>query len=191
MATIDTPFALALNRLLDAEPWARERLAQFAGETVELRAAPLPALRLQIGPEGRVAPAAAAAGFSLTIELAPESAAALLKGEAHFMRAVRVSGNARLAEELRRLARHLRWDFEEELAALVGDVAAHRLAGLVRDFAAWQVDAARRLAEALLDYALEERRWLVPRAEAAAYAAELARLRDGIERLERKVALLD
>lgn len=191
MATIDTPFALALNRLLDAEPWARERLAQFAGETVELRAAPLPALRLQIGPEGRVAPAAAAAGFSLTIELAPESAAALLKGEAHFMRAVRVSGNARLAGELRRLARHLRWDFEEELAALVGDVAAHRLAGLVRSFAAWQVDAARRLAEALLDYALEERRWLVPRAEAAAHAAELARLRDGIERLERKVALLD
>ena len=54
MATLETPLAAALNRLLEAEDWARARLAPFAGETVELRAPPLPALRFAVRAEGRV-----------------------------------------------------------------------------------------------------------------------------------------
>ncbi len=45
-ATLGWPFSLALNHLLEREPWARERLAPFAGRTVELRNPPFPALRL-------------------------------------------------------------------------------------------------------------------------------------------------
>ena len=37
---LDHPFASALNHLLDAEPWARQRLAPFGGETVALAAPP-------------------------------------------------------------------------------------------------------------------------------------------------------
>ena len=33
----ESPVAAALNHLLEAESWARERLAPFAGETLELR----------------------------------------------------------------------------------------------------------------------------------------------------------
>jgi ubiquinone biosynthesis protein UbiJ len=40
-ATPAVAFCFLLNRLLAAEPWARLRLAPFAGETVELRAPPL------------------------------------------------------------------------------------------------------------------------------------------------------
>ena len=61
MATLESPLVLALNRLLEAEAWARERLAPFAGETVELRAPPLPALRFAIVEGGRLAPGARAA----------------------------------------------------------------------------------------------------------------------------------
>ena len=190
MATFDSPFALALNHLLDTEPWARERLAPFAGETVELRAAPLPALRFVIEAGGRVAPAPAPATFSLTIELGPDSAVALLKGEEHFMRSLRVSGDARLASEVLLLARHLRWDFEEELSGLLGDAAAHRVAGLARGLAAWHADAARRLADALADYAIEEQQLLVGRRELERFADAVARLRDAVERLEKRVAAL-
>jgi len=47
-ATPAVAFCFLLNRLLDAAPWARLRLAPFAGETVELRAPLLPTLRLRI-----------------------------------------------------------------------------------------------------------------------------------------------
>jgi ubiquinone biosynthesis protein UbiJ len=88
------------------------------------------------------------------------------------------------------LARHLRWDFEEDLSRLLGDVTAHRVAGALRDFAAWHADAARRLAAALADYATDERQLLVRRDELAMLAADLAHLRDALERLDKRVGRL-
>ncbi|HKI63063.1 MAG TPA: SCP2 sterol-binding domain-containing protein [Burkholderiales bacterium] len=185
---LDYPFASALNHLLEAEPWARERLAPFSGETVALAAPPLPELRLSILADGRVAPAADdAAAPSLTLALGADALAAMARGEEYFMRAVEVTGNARLASEVMLLVRHLRWDPEEDLSRLVGDVAARRMVGLARDFAGWQIDAAQRLAEGLVEYAVEERRILVSRPELEPLAAGIARLRDAIERLEKRI----
>ena len=187
MATLESPLVLALNRLLEAEAWARERLAPFAGETVEFRAPPLPALRFAIVEGGRLAPGGAP---SLTLTLTPESLPALARGEEPFMRTVSIDGNTRLAQEVLHLARHLRWDVEEDLSRLVGDAAAHRAVALARDFAAWQTDAARRLAESFMEYAQEEGRLLAPRAGYAAFAAEVAELRDALERLEQRIGRL-
>jgi ubiquinone biosynthesis protein UbiJ len=187
-ATLGWPFSFALNRLLDADPQARGRLAPFAGETVELRAAPLPRLRFVILPGGRIE--AGGDAPALVITLRPEAAAAWMRGEEHFMRSVEVAGDARLASEVMVLLRHLRWDAEEDLAKVVGDVAAHRLTDLARGFAAWQVDAARRLAEAFADYAVEEKRLLVSRRDLAYFSSEVARLRDAVERLDKRVRRL-
>jgi len=188
MATLETPLVAALNRLLDAERWALERLAPFAGETVALRAPPLPELRFAIVEGGRLAPGGEP---SLSLTLRPGSLPALLRGEDHFMRTVEIEGNARLAQEVLHLARHLRWDAEEDLSRIVGDAAAHRLAGLARDFFAWQRDAARRLADAAMEYAQEEGRLLAPKGEYEAMAARVARLRDAIERLDRRIERLE
>jgi len=187
MAVFETPFVFALNRLLESEPWARERLAPFAGECVELRAPMLPAVRFAIVEGGRVAPGGEP---SLRIALRPGALAGLARGEDHFMREVDIEGNARLAQEVLHLARHLRWDFEEDLSRIVGDAPAHAMAQALRGFAAWHADAARRLGEGLMEYALEEGRLLAPRAQFDAHAAALARLRDAIERLEKRLERL-
>ena len=187
MAVLETPFAYALNRLLEAEPWARERLAPFAGETVELRAPYLPAVRFAIVEGGRLAPGGEP---SLRISLRTGALGALARGEDHFMREVDIEGNARLAQEVLHLARHLRWDFEEDLSRLVGDAPAHAMAQALRGFVSWHRDAAQRLGENLMEYALEEGRLVAPRAEFAAFAAEVARLRDAIERLEKRLERL-
>jgi len=190
MTTFESPFAAALNRLLATEAWARARLAPFAGETVEFALPPLPALRFVIAADGRVQPAARDAAPSLLVRLRPDAAAALLRGEDHFMRAVDVSGNAKLASEVLGLVRHLRWDVEEDLSRVVGDVAAHRLVGTLRAFAAWQRDAFARLADSTMEYVIEERRMLVPRGEFEAHVAAVGRLRDGLARLEQRLRRL-
>ena len=187
MAAFETPFAFALNRLLDSEPWARERLAPFAGESVELRAPWLPAVRFAIVEGGRVAPGGEP---SLRISLRAGALGALGRGEDHFMREVDIEGNARLAQEVLHLARHLRWDFEEDLSTIVGDAPAHALAQGLRGFVSWHAQAAQRLAEAVMEYALEEGRLLAPRAQFTAFAGEVARLRDAIERLEKRLERL-
>jgi ubiquinone biosynthesis protein UbiJ len=187
-ATPAVAFCFALNHLLRAEPWARERLAPFAGEAVELAPLPLPPLRFTIQPGGTVA--AGGGQPSLVIKVSFSVLAGLARGEEHALRAVEVSGNARLASEAMLLARHLRWDFEEDLARLFGDVAAHRLARGLRELAGWHADAARRLGAALADYATDEQGLLLRRGELTALAADVARLRDALERLDKRVGRL-
>jgi ubiquinone biosynthesis protein UbiJ len=187
---IQNPIAAVLNHLLAAEPWAREALTPFAGEVLELRAPPFPALRLAIQENGFLGGATADAPPALVITLKPEAPAALARGKEHFLRAVEVSGNAKLADAVMLLVHNLRWDYEEDLSHVVGDVAAQRLAGVARSFVAWQADAAQRLAEAFADYMTEESRLLVRRAELDALAGAAARLRDGVERLEQRIRRL-
>jgi len=187
-ATPAVAFCFVLNRLLSAEPWARLRLAPFAGETVELRAPLLPTLRLRILAGGTVEPGGAEPGLVMTLQ--PGLLAALARGEEHAMRSVDVQGDAKLAAEVLVLARHLRWDAEEDLSRLVGDVAAHRLADAGRALAAWHLDAAQRLAAAVADYVTEEKQLLARRADLAVLGDSVARLRDAVARLDKRVERL-
>ena len=188
MGFFDTGAANALNHLLRREAWARDKLAPFAGEVVELHMAPLPPLRLAIAESGQALAAETGSEATLTITARPGIFAAMSKGEEHLMRAVDISGNARLATEVLALLRYLRWDIEEDLSRVFGDVLAHRMVGTARDFASWQAEAGRRLAENVMEYAIEERRMVVSRAEFDEFAIAVAKLRDDLARLEQHVA---
>ena len=187
MGLFDNGAATALNLLLRREAWAREKLAPFAGEIVELRFAPMPPLRLEIVEGGQARAADALAATTLSITAKPGILAALPKGEEHLMRSVDISGNAQLAAEILALLRYLRWDVEEDLSRVFGDVIAHRMVGTARDFAAWQADAARRVGENIMEYAIEERRLVVSRPEFDQFAAGVSKLRDDLARLEKRV----
>jgi ubiquinone biosynthesis accessory factor UbiJ len=187
-ATLGWPFSFALNHLLAAEPWARARLAPFAGETIELRGPPFPPLHFVVLPGGTLE--AGGGDPALTITLTPQALLSLARGPEHFARALEVAGDPRLAAEVSALARHLRWDVEEDLSRLFGDVAAHRIADTGRALARWHADAARRLVDSLADYAVDEKRMLMARPEVDEFAAAVARLRDAVERLEKRVERL-
>jgi ubiquinone biosynthesis protein UbiJ len=164
-------FCFVLNALLGRERWARERLARFAGQGIELRLPLAPAMRLGIATDGKLEPGGPAPSAIVT----PAG----------------IAGESELAEELRSLRRHLRWDAEEELSRLVGDVAAHRIALTVKALLGWPRDSARRLAEAAADFAVDERRALVRRGELAPLAAEIERLDEALAALEERIARLD
>jgi ubiquinone biosynthesis protein UbiJ len=166
-------FSFFVNHLLDGAAWARARLAPFAGDIVEVRAAPLPALHLAVTGDGRLQPGEGEPVVVVT-----------------FTPRLQVEGDERLARELRELAKHLRWDVEEDLSKVVGDLLAHRLVEGARGFVRWQRDSAARLAEALADYAAEEAGFVVRRAELEAFAASADSLRRALDALERRIARL-
>jgi len=195
---IESGLAASLNHLLAREAWARDKLAPYAGEIVELRFAPLPPLRLAIAEGGLTARAEPGQPATLTLSARPELLGALLRGagagegrgEEHLMRAVDIVGNARLASEILALLRHLRWDAEEDLSRVFGDVVAHRMVGAARGLAAWQREAALRLSDSLAVWAIEERRFLVARPEFESFASDVAGLRDDLARFEQRLARL-
>lgn len=190
MDQIEVPIARVLNRLLQRESWARERLSPFAAETIELRSPPLPALRFSIAEGGVAQAAAATCPATLTMTIKPDAFFSLPRGMDYALREVEISGNQRLATEVLFLARHLRWDVEEDLSRVFGDVLAHRMVGDAKSFASAAADFTRRLAEALMEYAIEERSMVARREEHEELVRGNARLRDAIERLEKRLERL-
>lgn len=186
----EAPIARALSRLLERETWARQRLAPFAGETLELRVPPLPPLRFAIEAGGTARAAGAEPAATLVVTLRPQALFALPRGVEHALREVEIAGNERLAAEVLVLARHLRWDVEEDLSRVLGDALAHRMAGDARRVMRAAADSGRRLAAALVEYAVEERALVARREEFASFAQANAVLRDGLERLEKRLEQL-
>jgi ubiquinone biosynthesis protein UbiJ len=118
---------LLANHVLMQEPEARARLArqsgrvlqaQWRGFTVRLAATPAGLLEL--------APGAAQPDLTLTVtEESPwELAQAAMRGDKP---PVRIAGDVQFAAEVNWLVEHVRWDLEEDLSRLVGDVPAHAI----------------------------------------------------------------
>jgi ubiquinone biosynthesis protein UbiJ len=181
----------ALNHVLSQHAFATERLRVFAGRIVEIRCPPFPDLRLRITDPGFAERAAGDAPSALVVKLSPGALPFLAMGDERARGQIGIEGQADLAAVVDELFRKLRWDFEEDLSRVFGDVVAHRLAGGGRDLAAWQRNALQRLAENLAEYWTEERPLLVRPADAERLHRDSRALQDEVARLERRIALLE
>ncbi len=176
----------ALNHLLQDAEWARVRLAPFVGRTARLT---LPPWRLDftIDADGQLA-AANTAEPDVEISLPAGTPFLALSGREAVARVVRISGSAEFADALGFVLRKLRWDYEEDLSKAVGDIAAHRIAGMINVFSAWQRQAATNLAENFAEYFTEEQPTLAKPAAVADFVANVEALRDDLARLEKRVS---
>lgn len=119
---------LFLNHVLMQEKEAQDRLARRKGSVLHVRWG-LFAIDLLITPAGLFNRAAPSAKPDLTISVAVDSplvvAQAVLAGKPP---PVKIEGDVQLAAELGWLAENLRWDVEEDLSRVLGDIPAHALA---------------------------------------------------------------
>ncbi len=184
------PGILALNHLLEAEAWARDKLKPYAGQCVEFRNPPLPVLRLDIIDTGLLRAAAADTAPSLIVTIGPAALPAMLRGEDALMREIGIEGNADLASAVQFLFRHLRWDVAEDLSKVFGDVVAERMVREGRRFLAWNREAAEKLAQNFAEYLIEEQPLLARPAEVRRFLADADQLRDDLARLEKRIDLL-
>jgi ubiquinone biosynthesis protein UbiJ len=123
---------LLLNHVLMQEKEAQSRLMRKKGSVVHIRWG-LFALDLVITPAGLLDRALPAARPDLLLAVVAESPLelmqSLLSGKAP---PVKIEGDVQLAAEVGWLADNLRWDVEEDLSRLIGDVPAHTLANAAR-----------------------------------------------------------
>jgi len=188
---LEQRFCAVLNRLLAVESWARERLRPHAGCTVQFELSPGPSLWLRVGEEGFVEAALPVTEPDLRLRLGPGAFVAFLRGEEHFLRSVERSGSEALALAIAQLVRHLRWDWEEELAGLVGDPAAHAFAQALRRLQAEVRDAAARATASLAEHAAGDGQLILGRPEFERLRESVGRLREGLERLEKRIERLE
>jgi ubiquinone biosynthesis protein UbiJ len=183
---LTTLAASIANHLLGGQPWLRERLLPFAGRTVELDAPPF-RLVFTVAADGGLAQAADGVPPDASAVLGPVDVMDVLLQQ-HRAPSVKVRGDAAFAAAVAGVLSELRWDAEEDLSHILGDVAAHRLAGAARTFWHWQQKAALSLAQTATEYLTQERPLLASRVAVEQFNADVDALRDAVERLEKRVA---
>lgn len=182
----------ALNALLGREPWAAERLARHAGKTVRFVWG-RQRLSLTLDSEGGVAPAneAIVPDVTLTLQSDKFSLAGLpAGGMPDFAGSTHISGDAGLAQVVGELARDLRWDPEDDLARVVGDIPALRLMSGARAAISGVRDAGSRLAANVIEYLTEETPTLAGRPVLAQHVLDVAQLQANADALGRRADAL-
>ncbi|QYG00814.1 MULTISPECIES: SCP2 domain-containing protein [Massilia] len=188
------PAVAAINHLLAQEAWARALLMRHAGKDACIDAG-LARLRMHVGRDGLLEAAhqgtAGDAPASVTIRVKPADLPLIAQDRTRALSYVKIEGDAEFANVISQLANGLRWDAEHDLERVVGPLGAHRLVRTARRTAGGATEATRRLAENLAEFLAEERPVLVRPAQRDAFAADVVRLRDDVERTAKRIARLE
>lgn len=123
---------LFLNHVLQQEPEAQQRLVRQQGRVVRfqwrfvtMELVATPAGLLDLAPPDSVPELT----LSVTDDNPFEIARATLRGDKP---SVQIVGDVQLAAEVNWLVDHVRWDVEDDLARVIGDVPAHAIGNAVR-----------------------------------------------------------
>lgn len=116
---------LLLNHILMQEPQARERLVRQKGRKLLAQWQNF-SFKVMVTPAGLLDLAPSQVPVDITMIVSEPSPWVLVQG---FFKgekpAVRIEGDVRLAAEVNWLADHVRWDIEEDISRIVGDVPAY------------------------------------------------------------------
>lgn len=191
MSLTSAGLAKLISHLLSRASWARERLIPFAGCTVRCQLEPIE-LRFLIDTQGLVTTAPdseSTADVTISMPLA-QLPTAVLSDANELMNAVTLAGNAELADAVGFVFRNLEWDAEDDLARLIGDIPAHRIALAATALKQSHDRAVQSLTGNLAEYLTEEQGILVTHGALLAFGDELRALRDDLARLEKRTERL-
>lgn len=200
-------FSRRLQALLDEKvegsPRARELLAQLEGRRMRIVARYTPweltlmaeggRLKLLPGEPG-VVPGGPWPPADVTLSGTPlalmslqreDPAVVIRRGD------VTLSGDGETGARFQELAMLLRPDLEEGLSRLIGDIPAHGATALLKRTIEWGRSTLRTQTTNVGEYLAHESRVLVPQAEARQFIDDVDALREQVDRLAARVALLE
>jgi ubiquinone biosynthesis protein UbiJ len=169
-------------------------LARHAGKVILLKL-PVGQFYVEITSKGALAALTDFDIPSLELEVSAEVLSSLAGGAGNLreqaMKSVKITGDADLAQLLGRLAGQIRWEYEEDLAVLIGDAPANFAVRQGKKWVSAGKSAATDLLENVVEYVSEERKVLLNKRDFMIRKNELNALRDAVDRVEKRIQLLE
>lgn len=179
-----------VNHILTDATWARIRLQPYAGLNARFSLGRI-VVPVTITDAGLFSPGDQQAVPIVSIQLPADAPLRALTDRPSMFAAAQISGSAEFAEALGFVFRNLRWEAEDDISLLLGDVAARRLVQGGRKFAQWHVQRARNLALNAAEYLTEEAPAIARHADVARFCGAVDAVRDDCARIERRLQLLE
>jgi ubiquinone biosynthesis protein UbiJ len=183
-----------INHVLESEPWACAELSKHVSKTILLQLS-FGQLGFCIGSTGRLEALRELENPSLALEVSATALSGIVSSPGNLkeqaFKAVKSTGDADLAQLIGRLAGQLRWEYEEDLARILGDAPAHFAVQKGKKFISATRSAAGDLLDNLVEYVSEERKVLLNMRDFMAHKSELSDLRESVDRLEKRIEHLE
>lgn len=182
-----------INHVLKTEPWAMAELAKHTGKSIALQL-PMGVFCFEIRHEGLLAVLGECPAPTLSLDVSATALSALgassggLREQA--IKVVKITGDAELAQLLGRLAGQLRWEYEEDLARVIGDGLANFTVRQGKKLVTAGRSAASDLLENIVEYVSEEKKVLLNQRDFIVRKNELNELRDAVDRIEKRIQFL-
>ncbi len=189
MMSPERPVATALNHLLSRQPQLREILLPHAGKSARIALGSVQ-LELMVATDGLLQ-AAMGDEPNVSIRIKPSDLPQILANMDRAFSYVSLIGDAEFAKAISEVAKGLQWEAEEDLSLFVGDIAAVRITQAVRSTLHNARLGGGKLIEQIVEYLLEENPTLLYRKAGEDFAAQVAALRDDVERLGKRIGLLE
>jgi ubiquinone biosynthesis protein UbiJ len=178
-----------LHHLFTQNQWTRGELWPFVGKTVRFDVPPLSA-SLVILEDGGLAMAGEVSNADATIQISPSLALRLLAKDANAMSQVRIDGNTDLAKALAKVLQSMKWDYEEDLSKIIGDIPANKISQFAQKTGQEVKVQAINIAEMAAEYWQEENPIITKKRHVEAFVNEVDALRDDVARIEKRLAKL-
>ena len=187
---------VALNRTLRLEPEVLSNLGPLAGRVLGLSLDGLGwDFFIELTPDGTRVLASFERTADVHLHGTPLALGRLAtqaaRGDNTLPQGVRVDGDTELLNRFRSLLTQVGFDPEELVAKVVGGGAAHRLVGGLKNLLGWGRSTASTLTQDTAEYLREETRDLARKIDADEWMDAVDVLRDGSERLEARIRLLE
>ncbi|TCS36993.1 ubiquinone biosynthesis protein UbiJ [Paucimonas lemoignei] len=179
-----------INHLLAQEAWARAKLMPHAGKVARLDAGVI-SVNWQVTNDGLLKAAGADVMPQVMLRVKLADLPLIMQNRDRAVSYVRIEGDADFANAIAQVSQSLKWEAEEDLSRVVGDIAARRIVTSAKSITETANAQRRALEENIAEYFLEENPMLLRPATIADFGREVSKLRDDIERLEKRVRKLD
>jgi ubiquinone biosynthesis protein UbiJ len=189
-AMLATPAVATINHLLAQEAWARDALLRHAGKEALIDTGHLQ-LRVRVARDGMLEEGSGEGPANVTIRVKLTDLPLIAQNRDRAFSYVKIEGDAEFANTISSLSKGLRWDAEYDLERFIGPLGARRLVQGAQGAGRGVLGAGRRVAENLAEFLLEERPVLVRPSAVNAFAADVVKLRDDVERTAKRIAKLE
>lgn len=183
-----------VNHVLASEPWAIAELSTHVGKSICLNL-PMGQMAVEITRQGTLSALSSTDQASLVLEVSAQALSGLLASPGNLrdqaFKAVKISGDADLAQLIGRLVSQVRWEYEEDLATWIGDAPANFAVRQAKTMVKTGQAAAQDFLQNVVEYVSEERKILLNKRDFIVRKNELNELRDSVDRIEKRITLLE
>jgi ubiquinone biosynthesis accessory factor UbiJ len=178
-----------LQHLTNQNAWSRPHLQLYAGKVVCFDFVLVNA-NLLILEDGSLALAGETASPDATIHLPPSLALRIMSGDESAKMLIKIEGDTHLATELSKVLQNMRWDIEDDLSKVVGDIGAFKIGEVSKKTFAGIKQQSINAAEMLSEYWQEEKPMLAKKRHVEQFNADVDTLRSDVARFEKRLAKL-